>query len=98
MNLPALDILPEAVEEAAEAREWYAERSPMAAERFIEELDHAVNRIVESPRTWPPYLHGTRRYLLHRFPHMIVYREEEDRILAVAVAHGKRRPGYWRGR
>jgi hypothetical protein len=27
-----------------------------------------------------------------------VYRNEPDRVLVVAVAHAKRRPGYWKRR
>jgi plasmid stabilization system protein ParE len=38
------------------------------------------------------------RYLLKRYPFIIVYRIAADRIEIVAVAHGKRRPGYWRRR
>lgn len=98
MSQPRLEILPEAVEEAAAARAWYEERSPTAAKRFVKELDHAVRRILESPKLWPSYLHGTRRYLLRRFPYVVVYREENDRTLILAVAHCKRRPGYWKNR
>lgn len=36
--------------------------------------------------------------LLRRYPFGVVYRIEPARILIIAVAHGHRRPGYWRGR
>jgi hypothetical protein len=35
---------------------------------------------------------------LTRFPYLVVYREDATRILVVAVAHEKRKPGYWRKR
>jgi hypothetical protein len=38
MARPALELHPEAVEEARAARQWYAERSPAAADAFIDEL------------------------------------------------------------
>ena len=41
------------------------------------------------------YLHGTRRALLGRFPYFVVYRERSRKIEIIAVAHAKRRPGYW---
>jgi hypothetical protein len=41
---------------------------------------------------------GTRRYLLKRYPYAVIYRELDDLIWVVAVAHGKRRPGYWKSR
>jgi hypothetical protein len=33
-----------------------------------------------------------------RFPYLVPYREEPSRIFVVAVAHAKRRPGYWKKR
>ena len=62
------------------------------------ELDLAMARIEEAPRRWPPYLADTRRYLLRRFPFFVVFREVDDRVQIVAIAHAKRRPGYWLGR
>jgi hypothetical protein len=32
------------------------------------------------------------------FPYAVLYSIEDDYILIVAIAHGKRRPGYWRHR
>jgi plasmid stabilization system protein ParE len=66
--------------------------------RFAEELEAALGRIVEAPRRWPLHLHGTRRIPVLRFPHLVLYREESTRILVVAVANGRRRPGYWKAR
>ena len=93
-----IELHPEAIAEARDAREWYAERSSVAADAFMEELDLAIDRISNSPARWATYLHGTRRYLLNRFPYLIVYRITEDKLQVIAVAHGKRKPGYWRHR
>lgn len=35
---------------------------------------------------------------LRRFPYSIVYVELEDEIGVVAIAHGSRKPGFWRQR
>jgi len=94
----AVDFHPDAVLEGAAAHAWYAERSPAAAVALVTELDAAVEAIVEQPTRWPRYLYGTRRYLLRRFPYAVVYREQTGSILVVAIAHGSRRPGYWRDR
>ncbi|MFO0453014.1 MAG: hypothetical protein ACK52I_30875 [Pseudomonadota bacterium] len=32
------------------------------------------------------------------FPYSVVYVERDGALLVVAVAHGARRPGYWRQR
>ena len=89
---------PEAVTEARATRKWYEERSPKAAEGFLSELDHAIEQITESPERWPIYIEGTRRYLFRRYPFFIVYREVGTTIQVLAVAHGYRKPGYWKER
>ena len=35
---------------------------------------------------------------MRRFPYLIVYRTTSTAIQVVAVAHGRRRPGYWKTR
>lgn len=91
-------VHPEAIAEARAARQWYESRNAEAAEAFVAELDAALQRIGEAPRTWPPYLAGARRYLLRRFPFFVVFRDVDDRVQIVAIAHARRRPGYWIGR
>lgn len=93
-----LEYLEDALQEAETAARWYAERSVTAAAGFSDEIDAAESAIVRLPEAWPPFDHGTRRYLLHRFPFSVVYRVEARRILIVAVAHARRRPGYWKAR
>jgi plasmid stabilization system protein ParE len=88
----------EAIAEARAAREWYQARNAEAAQAFMAELDLAIQRIEEAPRQWPLYLADTRRYLLRRFPFFVVFREADDRVHILAVAHARRRPGYWIGR
>ncbi len=95
---PRVDFHPEAVAEARAAYAWYERRDPRAAAAFLGELDHAVARVLESPRAWPAFLGRSRRCLFDRFPFFLVYRKFDDRIEVLAVAHAKRRPGYWRDR
>ena len=89
---------PEAIGEAWEAFHWYAERSEAAADDFWDELHVARQAATCQPETWSPYLHGTRCFPLKRFPYGLVYIERGERIIGIAVAHFRRRPGYWRKR
>lgn len=89
---------PEALSDAEGARDWYAERSPLAARGFLLELEAAIKAVAEAPERWPVHLHGCRRYLFsHRYPYALVYRTQPA-VQIVAVAHLKRRPGFWRSR
>jgi plasmid stabilization system protein ParE len=98
MSSRHIDIHPEAIAEAQAANQWYRERSDSAAEAYLAELDLAVESIAENPEMWPRYVHGTRRYIFHRFPFYLVYRETVDGLEIIAVAHGRRKPGYWKNR
>ena len=86
---------PEARAEVREARRWYYERSPLSATAFAHAVDNAVSGIAEAPTRYPLAEHGTRKVVLQRFPFNIFYRPGETEIVIVAVAHQKRRPGYW---
>ena len=90
-----IDYHPEARIEADEAFDWYLDRSCAAAERFQRELETAQTAIQNAPEAWAEYLHGTRHYLLKRYPYVVVYRVTENRIAVIAIAHGRRKPGYW---
>jgi len=86
---------PEARIEADAAFEYLRSKSPVAALNFDEKLDAAYRAMRKSSRLHAPYLHGTRRVLLDRFPYFVVFRERLHDIQIIAVAHAKRRPGYW---
>jgi len=78
--------------------DWYLERSVDASAEFIAAISDAFEIISQAPKRWPKYLHGTRRFVLRRFPFSIVYLDDPDVVSIVAVAHGKRKPGYWKAR
>lgn len=93
------EILRAASAEVAEAAEWYAERVDGLGERFLLETEAAFGRIDETPLTGSPWNHrrlppGVRRMFLRSFPYSVVY-IVEPRLVVVAVAHLRRRPGYW---
>lgn len=98
--MPPIEVRfhPEAADEVETARQWYAERSAPAAEAFLVELDLAVERVREAPHRWPRYGIGARRYILPRFPFSVIYRMQAEWIEVVAVAHHRRKPGYWKSR
>jgi toxin ParE1/3/4 len=91
-----VDFHAAAAHEVEDAQAWYEERCMFAASAFLREL--STNRIREGPMRYASAEYGTRRILLEHFPFTLYYRIREDVITVVAVAHQKRRPGYWRSR
>ena len=98
MTLRQLYLHPAAVEEAEAAARWYRERSPRAAARFVDEVNQAIDKILGTPHRWPRGSHGTRKAKLPCFPFAVIYHASDDTIQILAVAHGSRRPGYWKNR
>lgn len=88
-------VHPQAEREADDAFDRYLGQSRDAALEFDDELSDAYRRVAIHPLICPPYLHGTRRVILNRYPFSVVFRERLHDIQIVAVAHASRRPGYW---
>jgi hypothetical protein len=78
--------------------DWYCVRNLRVAAAFLTEIERAVELIANSVQTWPLYYKNTRKFVLKRFPFLIVYREAATSIQIIAVAHGRRRPYYWKTR
>lgn len=91
-------FLSEAENEMLEAAKYYEDQAPDLGMDYLSEVEHAVRTIEEAPATWPVIEGELRRRLIRRFPFGILYRIEPKEIVIVAVAHLKRRPGYWRER
>jgi|SRR5579863_8882351 len=89
---------PEAEQEYLSSLAWYKERSTAAARDFESAFGRAVSAIVEAPERWPVYFSRYRRFVLRQFPFSIVYHNLAQEIFVLAVAHGHRRPGYWKKR
>jgi hypothetical protein len=94
----ALKYHPEAAIEATEAVRWYLEQSSTAAIAFFEQLKIAEKKVVQVPDRWGSYMHGTQICPFTRFPYGLIYQQRKNYILVVAVAHFKRKPGYWKNR
>lgn len=93
-----LEFFEDAAAEIEEDRAWYLKRSASAEAGFLRELDHAIQQVTDAPEQWPQYLARTRRYVFPTYPYSLIYFVEDDVINVVAVAHDKKRPGYWRKR
>ena len=89
---------PAAVDEVSAAVSWYQQRNPQAGIAFREAFGQAIGRIESYPDSWPAYMYGTRRLLMRLFPFHVIYRVRRNSVEIIAVAHERRRPGYWASR
>ncbi|MFC3120184.1 type II toxin-antitoxin system RelE/ParE family toxin [Agaribacter flavus] len=62
---------------------------------FIEEFESTLVRLKRNPEAWQRLSKFTRRCLMNKFPHSVIYQIRVDEILIVAVANNHRKPNYW---
>ena len=90
--------LPSAREELNEAAVFYDARVPGLGEAFLDDVERAIETIQRNPRIGAAVGPRFRRTFIGRFPFSNIYAAREGEIVIVAVAHQRKRPGYWRGR
>jgi toxin ParE1/3/4 len=93
-------LSPEAVGELAEAAAWYRERRRGLELEFLAEVERILPMIGDCPAAFPRLLDlpvdlVIRRALLPRFPYAVIFMDLQTEVRVLAVAHAKRRPGYW---
>ena len=87
---------PAARTEFVEAVRWYAvESGQFYAKDFRNEVHRTLSLLRDHPAMGTPAESNTRRMVVHRYPFFIVYRIDSDALHVLAVAHQRRRPGYW---
>lgn len=89
---------PDAEEELSEAIQYYEEVEPGLGLDFAVDVYSAIQRAVTYPRAWLLLEGEVRRSLTRRFPYGVLYAEEDNGILIIAVMHLHREPGYWKDR
>jgi len=67
-------------------------------DRLIAAFESAREFVVSHPRSGRPERFGVRVWPVKGFSYSIVYVLEGDEVFIIAVAHHRRRPGYWRSR
>ena len=91
-----LVIVPPAIAELQHAAAFYTAKANIELGlAFVAEFEKTGNRIPEYPNLGAAFRGKLRRYLFRRFPYSIIYQITPDELRIVAVAHHRRRPGYW---
>lgn len=95
MSRFSVELAPGAEADIREAFTWYRERNALIAAAFRAEVFDSIERIAEAPLVRPADEGGIRRRVLHRFPYSVMYEMQASTVTVLAVAHHRRRPGYW---
>ena len=99
----SLRVLEAAAVEAAEAAAWYEARRKGLGAEFRSEFKVALDRLREAILRGTPLPgglgeRGVKRLLMQRFPFSVVFVATGEGVTVLALAHHRRKPGYWRDR
>ena len=89
-------VLDPAQDELIGARDYYLHKANAhIAEKFLEQFEETMALILGNPalgKSLSPRLHIIP---VSHFPYSVIYRITPDAVIVHAVAHHRRRPGYW---
>ncbi len=88
---------PAAQDELIATALYYEEASAGLGTRFRNAVHGALEQMRDNPEIGAPR-GGARRMVVRGYPYDIVYRATPATLEVLAVAHHRRRPGYWRNR
>lgn len=95
--------VPQAIDDLQGGHDWYDERQPGLGQQLAVEVFTVLNQALRHPFLPKKYEHPglpakpeVRKIQLQRFDEYgIVYTVVDDTFWIIAIAHGKRKPGYW---
>ena len=79
-----------AVLEMQETFEWYQSAKPGLGFEFLDEIEIGFTKIRTSPHHYSSINKHLRKYLLTRFPYIIVFEIEDNTVIINSVVHTKR--------
>lgn len=89
---------PLASEELSAAALYYHQQARGLGAEFLDEIEHTEQFLVAYPLAGQSLRGAIRRLPLRRFPLSLIYEFHGDRLWILAVAHQRRKPGYWTAR
>jgi plasmid stabilization system protein ParE len=93
-----LIIEPEAEADILEAHDWYEKQREGLGEDFDLCLDAAMLSVQQHPRAFQKVYKNVRRFLINRFPYLILFVTRADAVVVIAVFHVRRDPLMWQRR
>lgn len=90
-----LIIRPIAMNDVADACEWYESQSERLGLRFVSEVEKSLESIRRFPDSYEPFFDRFRRAKIKTFPSVIYFTWVKSDITVFAVIHTSRDPNVW---
>jgi plasmid stabilization system protein ParE len=90
-----VEFFPEAEQKLTDATEHYERQLQGLGNGFVLEVERLCAVLLEIPSIGEKLDPIHRRLPMRRFPDALIFRRDAEIIRIVAVAHRRRKPGYW---
>ncbi len=85
----------EAAVELEEDMAWYEKRQSGLGLDLQSEVEKTIIRLRQDPSLGMRFRNTPFQFIrVKRFPYVVYFREFDDVIWVIAIAHGRRKPGY----
>ena len=74
---------------------WYEQRQAGLGTDFLRACDATFSAIARMPQAYREIRPRVRRALLRRFPYMVFFVEDAERVVVVGVVHVRQSPDVW---
>jgi plasmid stabilization system protein ParE len=88
-------VRPRAERDIQSAYDWYESQEPGLGERFLETVRKRLEAIRDFPESCPVIYRDVRRAVVSRFPYLVFYVVQPNRVTVLAVLHHSRSPATW---
>ena len=85
-----------AIDELLESKPWYANHLESLGEDFEREVEQTLDKIVQYPKLYPVAAKTIRKAVLKRFPFVILYAFQQDKVIVLHIFHSHRNPDTWK--
>ena len=86
-----VSVTKQARADIAQAAEWYERRTEGAGEKFLDQVEQALEKIALAPTAYRKVTADNRRCNLEKFPYALWFKIEGEAIV-VGCLHAKRSP------
>jgi plasmid stabilization system protein ParE len=87
---------PAAEAEHLEIIGYFESKRPGLGASYLADFESIMAKVCDSPQRYPSEgRFDVRRVRMGWFPYTVFYREVSGAVQVLAIAHHRRRPGYW---
>jgi len=84
--------------EIENAAVWYDEQRLGLGDEFMVEIEQAIANAAAGPLRYQLVFGDIRRAVARRFPYSVYFRLRSNKLVVLAVFHGRRDPTIWQRR